>query len=213
MGNRLTMAHDGALIIFASNTNKPFYFDEEDFPLLDGRTWHEDGNGYFTASLGGNKKIHAHQLLIDCPEGLVIDHRDLDKTNNRRSNLRVITQAENARNMVKRGTRNSSKYLGVSEQKRLFGPSKYKVAFRMKYVGLFDSEIEAAIAADKVAIDELGPNIETNFSRGLLTKEDLKQFGLTSITEYELPVPIKREPKLKELEFLQVTKAPYEIDL
>lgn len=56
---------------------------------------------------GKCRTLLMHVEIIGKLEGLVIDHKDRDGLNNRRSNLRHVTHAENCRN------RDRSKYPGV----------------------------------------------------------------------------------------------------
>lgn len=53
-------------------------------------------------------KVHLHRLIMDCPEGYVVDHINHDTVDNRKYNLRVVTQAENSRN------RKDANYSGVT---------------------------------------------------------------------------------------------------
>ncbi len=53
-------------------------------------------------------KVMAHRLVWETahgpiPEGMQINHKDLDKTNNRLSNLEVVTPAENIRHSYANG--------------------------------------------------------------------------------------------------------------
>lgn len=59
--------------------------------------------GYQVIKLGKHWKVYGvHQLVAlafhgRCPDGLVIDHVDTDKTNNRPGNLEYVTNEENVR--------------------------------------------------------------------------------------------------------------------
>ena len=74
-------------------------------------------NGYLMIGYS-NSKYLAHRLAWiyvygDIPNGLLIDHIDTDKLNNRVSNLRACTQSENYKNVNIRSS-NTSGYKGVS---------------------------------------------------------------------------------------------------
>lgn len=80
------------------------------------------------------------------PDG-EIDHIDCDATNDRLSNLRVVTRKLNQENIrVARLHKSSSQYLGVYKNKK--GRSKPWIASistggRQTYLGAYDTELEA----------------------------------------------------------------------
>jgi hypothetical protein len=62
--------------------------------------WHIVGRGYVAGSIGG-KQMYLHRLVLNHHEpgwALVCDHINRDKLDNRRANLRVVTQRENCAN-------------------------------------------------------------------------------------------------------------------
>ena len=79
---------------------KGFAIVDKDMARLDKFNWSCDGYGYpCTWYQGKITKIH-HMVLGKPPKGLVTDHVDRDKLNNRRSNLRHVTQKVNVHNRV-----------------------------------------------------------------------------------------------------------------
>lgn len=44
------------------------------------------------------KRVSLHRLITNCPEGLEVDHLNHNPLDNRKSNLRICTQIENAQN-------------------------------------------------------------------------------------------------------------------
>ena len=97
------------------------------------------------------KHIWMHREIMKTPKHLVCDHINRDGLDNRKKNLRNCTAMEN---LLNRGPyKNSlSKYKGVSWKNK---KKKWEVAITKadccKYLGSFESEIEAAKAHDAAA--------------------------------------------------------------
>lgn len=106
-----------------------------------------------------------HRLIMSPPDDMEIDHIDNDGLNNRKSNLRIVSRAQNrynARpNFNKTGT---SKFKGVSWQR---DENKWLVQIQLGHktihIGRFKDEIEAARAYDKKAKEVFGEYAWTNF--------------------------------------------------
>lgn len=96
---------------YTSNTNKEFYFDLEDYDKIKDYCWNENG-GHYIFTRKNNKTIGLHRLIMDCPSDMVVDHINHNKIDNRKANLRIVTQSQNAMNTI-RGC-NTSGYRGVS---------------------------------------------------------------------------------------------------
>lgn len=97
-----------------------------------------------------------------------LDHIDGNKLNNDINNLRKATNQENQRNRKKNKSYNckptSSKYKGVGWHKYI-KKWRARIAINGKdeHLGYFKSEIDAAMAYDKVAIEEFGEFAKVNF--------------------------------------------------
>jgi hypothetical protein len=86
------------------------------------------------------------------PRSLQVDHINGDTLDNRKTNLRVCTRAQNCINKRKRSL-TSSRYKGVSWHKRgkRWGVS-CQVDKKPKWIGSFACEKEAALAYNAAAI-------------------------------------------------------------
>lgn len=122
------------------------------------------GEGYRIVMVNGVSYL-AHRIiwkLVTGEDPLEIDHIDGNRSNNRISNLRTVTSAENSKNM-KRAEDNSSGVTGVYFTKRL---GKYIAEItangKYRYLGLFCT-LEEATAARKAA--ELELNFHKNHGR------------------------------------------------
>jgi hypothetical protein len=64
--------------------------------------WYRNDMGYAVRRVrttdGKKVTIRLHRLVVTAPPGMVVDHINRKKLDNRRLNLRVVTQRENAQN-------------------------------------------------------------------------------------------------------------------
>lgn len=133
--------------------------DAEDWNRIKHITW---GYGYGCAKktgypqyVGGRPKnssqVLLHRFIMDTPQGLHTDHINGNHLDNRKSNLRICTPAQNAMNSRKHIIQ-SSKYKGVSWYKRDKCWRAYvNLGQRQIHIGYFTTEIEAAKAYNKKA--------------------------------------------------------------
>lgn len=108
-------------------------------------TWRLARRGYAYHHVGAETKLHRF-ILGMTPEDPLVDHRDRNPLNNRRSNLRVCTVQQNSTNQGSRG--GASRYRGVFWEAK---PQKWRAAATLQgkkhHIGLFTDEDEAGEAA------------------------------------------------------------------
>lgn len=93
---RYKIISDCAVGIFDKGTE--MMFDIDDLEIVSAHNWHIDSGGYpSTYEKGSQLRLH-RLLLTDIPKGLVVDHINRNKMDNRRKNLRIVTQKENGQN-------------------------------------------------------------------------------------------------------------------
>lgn len=126
---------------------------DKEFAYLDKYKWHFSKRNAVTRDRGD--KLH-HEILGKPPEGMVIDHINRDTRDNRKANLRLVTQVENARNISPQKN-NTSGYRGVWYRKDLRKwQADIKVNYQKLYLGIYKTREEAAIAYNKAAIEYFG---------------------------------------------------------
>lgn len=78
--------------------------DSEDLIHFD-KEWYINSHGYLLRKErmpdGKRKDIFFHRLITNCPDGMEVDHINSNRQDNRKSNLRICTKAENSRNRLK----------------------------------------------------------------------------------------------------------------
>lgn len=139
--------------------------DAADHEWLSQYKWYACSNGHqwYARRSTPYGDIRMHRAIMNAPAGMFVDHVDGNGLNNRRSNLRICTQAENVRYRNKPST-NSSGYKGVIKKK---GCNRWEASIvksqQRFYLGLYLSAEEAARAYDAAAIFLFGSFAFLNF--------------------------------------------------
>ena len=148
----------------ALSSGKVAVIDAEDLPKVSVLKWHESTRGYavaYTGSTNTRKAIYMHRLVLE--NTAIIDHCDLNKLNNRKSNLRAATASESARHRAKTRTQTTSQFKGVCWYKAY---SKWKAYLWCKqlrlHLGYFNDEVAAARAYNHAALKHFGQFAKLN---------------------------------------------------
>jgi hypothetical protein len=133
-----------------------------------------------TQRIDGTKKravVFMHNEILGKKCGFLPDHINRNGLDNRRFNLRFATRQENGAN--REPNRNgASKYKGVSYYKNNLSPRKWAARITINgkkiWLGIFETEIEAAQAYDLAAIEHFGTFAKINE----YSKEELENVKL-----------------------------------
>lgn len=135
--------------------------DDKDFDLVSQYHWYYN-NGYAKTYHKG-KRFSMHRLIMNFPKGKM-DHRNRDRLDNQRANIRICTTQQNNRNISMRKD-NTSGYKGVFLDKSTghWRPVVY-VDGKPKTSGQFLKKHHAALAYDMWATFFHGEYASTNFT-------------------------------------------------
>lgn len=145
------VARDGTIVDHAT-------VDAGDETRVRQGTWRRSSGGYAVRSetTGGKKRtIYLHRLIAEPPAGVVVDHANGIKLDNRRCNLRWASVSQNNANGVDRRRRGSFRgvYWHKPSQKWV---AQISVSGRLRHLGLFKSDCEAAAAYNVAAQRAVG---------------------------------------------------------
>lgn len=130
--------------------------DEQDVDLVMSRQWHLNNKIKSQRESGASyrylhhSKGSLHRVIMSAKRGQVVDHINGDVYDNRRSNLRICTNAENVRNAKKRSPSTATsifKGVGFEKHKNRWRAT-ITVDWKTKHLGYFESELAAAKAYD-----------------------------------------------------------------
>ncbi|HEY1646286.1 MAG TPA: HNH endonuclease [Candidatus Saccharimonadales bacterium] len=133
--------------------------DEEDYIKYSQYTWsarHTNSNIYFFCTING-KFHYLHRLITNAPSQKQVDHIDRNGLDCRKTNLRICSSSQNKINQPKRKD-SKFKYKGIG---MLSG--RYSAIINKQYLGLFNTQEEAAKAYDKAAFASYGEFAYLNF--------------------------------------------------
>jgi len=148
--------------------------DDEDFEALSRHKWSAlkaTSGSWYAVRMCGGAYLYMHAIVAGTPKGKAkTDHIDGDGLNNRRGNLRICTNKQNAHNHTRKRKGCGSQYRGVSLHR---ATGKWLVQIRTdgigRYVGLFESEIDAAGAYDAAGFARDPEHFTPNFSASWLS--------------------------------------------
>lgn len=154
--------------------DKVVLIDDEDYALIKDYKWHvmcDKGNFYarcntFVNGKRKSPKMHRVIMRVSHIERPHVDHKNGNGLDNRKSNLRLATIAENSRN-VGTNSRSVTGYKGVSLYTKNHMAGWYAVRLRKKnktyFGGYFKDVIEAAKKYDELAKEHHGEFAYLNF--------------------------------------------------
>jgi hypothetical protein len=147
---------DGEYGIGYTENGTEFYFDLEDYDKIKEYRWTEE-NGYiicYKMQNGKKYRIQMHRLLMELPmkdNTQIVDHKNLQRNDNRKENLRICTYSQNQCNRDRQHETRASKsgYTGIEIIHTKKG-DRYRVRIAINgkehYLGYFYNLQDAIVA-------------------------------------------------------------------
>jgi hypothetical protein len=127
--------------------------DTADFESLSQYRWFLHSAGYACRAQG---TILMHRLIMNAPEGVLIDHRNSNRLDNRKCNLRLATKAQNEMNKPCLASNKLGVKGVVFDRKRNKFVPHIKLNGRQRYLGRFETLREAREAREIAARELFG---------------------------------------------------------
>jgi len=195
---------DGAEIVSVSIKSRPgqsFIIDKDDVDVVGEWSWSLNSKGYVGRKCN-KTTLRLHRAIFEkhygtIPEDKEIDHVDQDKLNNRKSNLRLCSHAENQRN---RKVYKNNK-LGVKGVCIHQGKYQANIRFNSKliYLGYFNTLAEAAIVYNigSILFHQGYANLN-QYRVNILISEEKKRFD-------ELEEMVRQRLEKSDIVFVRLT--------
>lgn len=145
---------------------RPILLDDDVKQSLEGLKMSINGGYAKVYKDGQSQKLH--RIVIGAKDGQIVDHINGNSLDNRRSNLRIVTHAQNMANRSC-NTTSASKLKGVTYdtsmiRKKRWAASIHHQGKRIK-IGRYFTKEEAAMAYDEMASRLKGQYARLNFGR------------------------------------------------
>jgi len=152
-----------------TNCDKYALVDDEDFEWLNQFNWYLSDKGYvkrgqYMKATQSTKQVRMHREIMKFPQGLV-DHKNRDKLDNTRRNLRLATRSQNGFN-CKTPSTNTTGYRWITWDK---SRQKYMVSTKLNQkkinIGRFDTLEESIQAVKDKILPLLGEFVPHEYTK------------------------------------------------
>lgn len=136
--------------------------DDEDYDFLIQWKWYYKTEGYAARNERtnkGRKTVRMHRVIMNTPHGMETDHADGNRLNNLKSNLRICTKSENQRNQTPKKHKHKGAFFDKHDGK---WSAHIRINGKPKRIGRFSSEVDAARAYNKAAVEIYGEFAKLN---------------------------------------------------
>ena len=166
------------IAIGVTHDHRLFFVDRADLTTIKKYRWGISNNGYVVANSKDttNSTLRIHRLVTNATEQDIVDHKNWNKLDNRKTNLRVCNKSDNNVN-IKRKSNNTSGYTGVKKNKQGKWVGQISYGGMRKHLGNFDTlqeAVEARRGAELKIHKEFNGEINRKDYPGIIKEEALE---------------------------------------
>ena len=165
-GNCLNYELKDDIVVATDFGGRQFIFDVDDYDRVSRYYWHVATNDYVLTNAKTPNGRSLHRFVAKARKGQYVDHINGNPPDNRKCNLRICTNAQNAFNQNVRSN-NTIGFKGVNKTRSGRYRSYINKDYRQINLGVYDTAEEAALAYDEAAILLHGKFARTNAMLGL----------------------------------------------
>lgn len=153
--NRNSYIFEDKIVGIRAKSGDYIIIDSDDFDKISNLYFNINKKGYavnYVRDLNKRNAIYLHHIIVGKPAGgLVVDHINRNKLDNRKSNLRIVTQQINVLNSEQlvrsnTGIRNITK---ISDKSYRVEVKRFKITYRK----MFKTLVDAVNYRDKIIIN------------------------------------------------------------
>lgn len=130
--------------------------DTEDIERIKRYKWRLSNTGYVVTTLKSKDNLFLHRVICNTPKGMFTDHKNNNKLDNRKKNLRIVDKHQNNINRKGLNKDNTSGHRGVHRYKNSGWFARITIRGKVIFLGLYKDIKDAVKAIRKGEIKYLG---------------------------------------------------------
>jgi hypothetical protein len=126
------------MAILEDSAHQLFVVDEDQLALVLNYFWVVDPRNQYVKTSINSQTVYLHRFLMDCPKGMVINHINHQRNDDRLANLNIVSPLENARLRTIRSKNSKTGYTNITKI-----DSGYLLQLSGHHCGIYPTIIDA----------------------------------------------------------------------
>lgn len=134
--------------------------DNDDIQKVKEYKWRINNNGYVVSNSKNRTCIFIHRIICNTPDGMFTDHKNNNKLDNRKKNLRIVNKHQNNINRKGLNKDNTSGFRGVYKDRNNRWFARITIYKKVISLGSYKTIKEAIKARQKGEVKYLGEEVK-----------------------------------------------------